>query len=520
MYPGTVDRTSGTKDYTFIGPTEAYYMQFIRRMANPGYNTAAERYAAIPYGDQASLASHYVLTNPSTSTPETVLESLLPSTLYWQANSTTTPNQSTPYDPSNVAGWFAANFNYAATATDALTLPARPLFVVHNPVSNYIWQGYNNNNETANGGVTVLPGPTAYDPLLPSYMLPYGTSEPVSGSSTNAPRFKGVWSNTTAYNLNDIVVAAGPTPPGLITTYISLGNANTGNTPNTTVGTAWRIQPWNTNPAKANINTATFAELFRDFWLVMAGNPSNMTPFGETGVDNYNIYDNAPTVSATGQLQSQLIFRSTLRDFNATAAANVSLTDIPNTTTTVNGVPQPNVTNTNMMLIRAALAAANTIALRDNRQNVISKTIVLQNSSQVDSGGAATPAQLEVEVFSNAPQPVISEVYASTFTGADAVTNTANPQGYIAVELYNPTSVPMTLYQWQLGLINRATTTGAAPNKLAFETFGRPSEQPLDYRPDDLHPKQSSAGSEQARRLRFGTNARLHIHSRARLRAS
>ncbi len=129
-------------------------------------------------------------------------------------------------------------------------------------------------------------------------------------------------------------------------------------------------------------------------------------------------------------------------------------------------------TNTNVMALRAALAAVNTLGLRDNSQNVISRTIDLLNNSQIDTGATPPPqAPVELQVYSNAPQPVISEVYVNTFTGNDSGTGTANPQGYVAVELYNPYPVPLTLINWQLGLINRNTVGSGYPN-LSFQMTG------------------------------------------------
>ncbi|MGD0388920.1 MAG: helix-hairpin-helix domain-containing protein [Tepidisphaeraceae bacterium] len=231
------------------------------------------------------------------------------------------------------------------------------------------------------------------------------------------------------------------------------------------------MQPWSSNPVKANVNTAAFPELFRAFWSVMAGNPSNATPFGTTGVDNYNIYDaTAPTPSNPTLGNPQAMFRSPIRDpFGAAGTAYVSLLDAPNAS--------GNVTNTNTMLLRAALAAVNTLGLRDNSQNVLSRTITLLKNSQINNGGsppAPVTGTVELQVFSSAPQPVICEVYANTFTGPDSGTNTSNPQGYVAVELYNPYSVPMTLKNWQLGLINRSTSGGAYPY-LYFQTNPPPA---------------------------------------------
>src|SRR5208337_4004984 len=102
-----------------------------------------------------------------------------------------------------------ANFAYptpASATTDSLALPMRPLLVTRNPVSNYIQQLYNNG---AGGSYTsnLNASYASSDPLLPSYMLPYGANTAASN-----PHFRGVWNSSPnpAYGLGDIVIYPGP----------------------------------------------------------------------------------------------------------------------------------------------------------------------------------------------------------------------------------------------------------------------------------------------------------------------
>jgi len=483
--PVNASATNNTTDYNFVSEGEAYYQQFIRRIANPGYNTysggsppVGARYQALPLSDEAALAYHFCLQNPN-SLSQSVIESLLPNSLCGTALS---PVPSTPYDPSQVntptTGWYPANFKYTALAADAVVAPMslRAVLVTHSPVSNYIQQIYNNNGGTA----------STSDPILPNYMLPYS-------GATNL-HYKGEWSDRASYNVNDIVVFPGPTPPtsvyasGLYTgpsyTFIAV-NPSTGQQPATinannilTVVTSgyWQLQPWSTNPVKANVNTATFRELFRAFWCVMAGNPSSATPFGYYAVANEppSIYGDTGPVTATANPQHE--FRSSLRDpTNNTFAGATQLDPPPGTTNAggLNGFTQLNggggATNTNTMLLRAASAAVNTLGLRDNSQNIISKTFIV-NNAYVPSVSNTTGTPVEIRVFSNAPQPFITEVYVDNYNGtppAAAGGAPANPNGYIAIELFNPYSVSITLTNWQLAYINRPTgavTPAVYPN--------------------------------------------------------
>ncbi|HEX4053086.1 MAG TPA: helix-hairpin-helix domain-containing protein [Tepidisphaeraceae bacterium] len=478
--PAAFDRMNGSKDYEFISQGEAFYQQFTRRMANPGYNTYAggtppvgARYQALPWSDEAALAYHFCLQNPN-SLSQSVIETLLPYSLCGGTSISASSVPYTPYDPSQVNtanGWYPTNFKYPL-GSDAVPAPMslRALLVTHNPVSNYIQQLYNNN------------GGTAYtsDPILPNYMLPYG---PNTNSGAPAPHARGAWNNTATYYQNDIVVFPGPNPPvnpatgatpgitygGPSYTFICVNPAGVGVgqpppatiTANNTmaVPTAaqlanWQLQPWPSNAVKTNVNTATFRELFRAFWSVMAGNPSNVTPFGSTVADTManGIYDSTNN-------NPQYMFRSPLRDPINSAPATATQLDTP----PGNALPA---TYQNTMLLRAALAAVNTLGMRDNTQNIISKTIILNNAwvfgGPSGTGTAAAQTPVEVRVYSSAPQPIISEVYVNTDTGTTV--NGTNSAGYVAVELFNPYPVPLSLVNWKLAFVNRPSVTPTAPN--------------------------------------------------------
>jgi hypothetical protein len=477
-------------DFNFISQSDAFYNEFIRRMANPGLTVAptsgqplAGRYQAIPLADEASLAYHFGLINQETlssGVSPSILEGLLPFSFdYYAVNKY---YRSTPYggNPStDIAAWFNDNFQYGTAAGDyaGSQQPLRQLLVTHNPVSNAVAQVYNNNDNSVAYLINNYSEGKAYtsDPILPNYMLPY--------SGQNDPHFKGLWNTGTAYQQNDIVVYPGPAQGGApwngpSYTFIAL-NPNTGVAPSTpdpvnhtlTSPTAaqaadWQLQPWTQTPVKTNVNTATFRELFRAFWCVMAGNPSNATPFGYTADPAAGVYDNSSA-------SPQHMFRSPLRDPNSGTPGTASELDGPASTQPSNpNTGTPTNTNTNTMLVRAALAAVNTLGLRDNSQNIISKTFILKNAwvlGGTTGSGTAVPADVEVRVYSSAPQPVISEVYVNTNTGGAS----PNPAGYVAVELFNPYPVPIYLNNWTLAYINRQTkaNTGTYPN-LQFKAIG------------------------------------------------
>ena len=134
----------------------------------------------------------------------------------------------------------------------------RPLVVTRNPVSNYIQQVYNNNDPIANGGK----GPTTSDPILPSYMLPYGPNVGVAN-----PHYRGIWSATAnpAYVADDTVVFEIQPFPIVPVTFLLRSCAGTtapatfsNGVPTAVANATWQLQSWPRNPVKANVNTATF----------------------------------------------------------------------------------------------------------------------------------------------------------------------------------------------------------------------------------------------------------------------
>lgn len=170
---------------------------------------------------------------------------------------------------------------------------------------------------------------------------------------------------------------------------------------------------------KTSVNTAAFNKLWRGFWNVMCLNAST-----------------APHVYVFDTLNPTLIggrmFRPVLR--NPTTPA-VALT----------------MTSTEVMMLRAAIAAVNTMDLRDSDYHVTTRRVFLYNST--------SPADIKYEamIFGGEPQPFITEIYANTDV-------TVNPKGYVAVELHNPYPFAISLANWKLARAYRQTTgTGTVP---------------------------------------------------------
>jgi hypothetical protein len=152
-------------------------------------------------------------------------------------------------------------------------------------------------------------------------------------------------------------------------------------------------------------------------------------------------------------------FRSSLRDPTVRA---------PNTLGTTYFTP------TQQVWLRSLIAALNAQDLRDSDDDVSSRTVQLQATV---AGNANTP--VNVTVFGTERQPYITEVYANNdvsmqkaflpdANGDDSQTanpnaQKQNPKGYVAVELHNPYSVPISLNGWQLGILTRSTSAAKNP---------------------------------------------------------
>jgi hypothetical protein len=111
-----------------------------------------------------------------------------------------------------------------------------------------------------------------------------------------------------------------------------------------------------------------------------------------------------------------------------------------------------------VLLLRAALAAVNTIDLRDADHEVTSRLITLKGKT---ARGVEKP--LDVTVFGNEPQPFITEVFVHTNTQDNGGPGgQRNPRGYVAVELHNPFDAPLSLKGWRLAVASRAAPSQAA----------------------------------------------------------
>jgi hypothetical protein len=118
------------------------------------------------------------------------------------------------------------------------------------------------------------------------------------------------------------------------------------------------------------------------------------------------------------------------------------------------------------MQLRAALAAVNTIDLRDGEDDVTARTVHL---TDFDPATQPNPALHDViaTVYGLERQPFITRVYATNALMTDPLNPLFKQPGYIAIELYNPDPKrPINLSGYALATIQRPGTaqTTTPPN--------------------------------------------------------
>jgi|GEM_PF-3782420 len=179
-------------------------------------------------------------------------------------------------------------------------------------------------------------------------------------------------------------------------------------------------------PPRTSANTATFNDLWRAFWEVMVSDPGVGTP--------------PPAADLN-------IFRTPLRYVSTVANLDTGYT----------------------ALIRSAAAAANTVALRDPAVTTPVQPIA-GIAATLDVGGVPTATPVNATVYGLKRQLFVTEVYANNDDNT-TLAGLANPNGYIAIELYNPypaTDPPMDLTNIYVGSVIRNSaahtiTAGSLP---------------------------------------------------------
>lgn len=401
---------------------DAYYSQAGRRPENLGYRTTGSKYDAFSLLDSAKLARGFVLRDDS-MTPSGVESILYESTL------ASAPG--IPYGPSDATTWYNRNFDVPATAAIATDTPP-------------------NTNTASRRALLTATNPVGSDAIANTVFQSRS-----DGDVTE-------WKNSTTYNFGDVVTFKFGTYSTrtylCLQTHTSVETGANRNRPGTAAGLQyWSLLSWNIQPQKIDVNNADFGELWWGFRRVLSRIP--VLPNSATAAQKQT-YETvlkrvaeAPYVETAGTRAGlgKRMFRNPIRDPNAFGPTPLN---------------SRHLTGSEVLQVRAALAAVNAMALRDNSDNVIARRLFTDDFGNY----SAAPANYlhEVTVFGTERQPYITEVYVNNDIVATAGDDgsAANPKGYVAVELYNPYPVPMVLEGWALGRIKRppvTSTTAAVP---------------------------------------------------------
>jgi hypothetical protein len=223
-------------------------------------------------------------------------------------------------------------------------------------------------------------------------------------------------------------------------------------------------------PLKISLNTAFFEELWRGFYETMCTD-TNTTGLGGDLIEarENDQYQNTQlkTYYGTG-------FTSPPPDTIPVAAGTKTKTPFPPNSGEFhtgrmfrspirnrgrnNRGREPSLTARQVMALRSALAAANTVSMRDGSEQVTPRRIQL-----VDPANNAKPYQ--AVVYGYARQPFITEVFAHTDVNKVNISNQSdpraayngktNPRGFMAIELYNPYDEDINLNDFQLAIMRR-----------------------------------------------------------------
>ncbi len=454
--------------------------QLARRPGNPGYtDTAGNQFKWAGVGETAALAHRFTLQDAGSG------GSTLEHDLYYDLTATGEDGNAgdaniptSPY-PSTVAGvnaWYNNQFAFDAgsyvlggTYLQLNYMPLRSLLVGTNAVADAVplrlgtssgipfayTAGTATNHQIYHYGDWVYEGGRSYVCILPYDAFVNTAAEP--GPTGINPPATPFWAGTTLVAPTAAQIAAKVGNPGL---------------------------PFTVQPVKTPVNTAPFEQLYLAYAQVMTDS---------VGSDAAIAGGPTPQATVVPQWQPPMQPVATVADPLGKAAYPYPEQQMPMFRSVVrdpSGGTARRLTSSQMLKLRAALAAVNTIDLRDGDDDVTSRRVIL-----TDASNPPVPA-FDVEVFGGEAQPFIGAVYAHVDTTAPA-------SNFITIQFVNPYDHPITVNPsttaginpgWQLGVVNRSTlaatsvttalTMSPANTILGFNLpFVVPAKSPLTGKP-------------------------------------
>lgn len=402
------------------------------RLDNPGKHSDGtnvnndRRLRAFGLGETAMNAARFTLADKLG--PQSALDRLFPNGMRMAtvARDAFEPNQAFANATSMFTGpgWYETIFDYENLYATPAQIPLRPLLVGHNAVSNaapgfigdprlpldedlrqFKYQ-YRGDWPEALVGSAVAPGIYHVGDWV--RYIDYLTGQPRAYVCVRNHPWAPIGDATSQPPL---LVKPNPLPPFIPTT------------PGVRNVAFWAEVPWYSAPVKTNLNTASFGELYAAFTAVMGDAPLARPATGYT--------DEVGRGGGTPNHADYFTFGNVLRPVAGT-------TPPPDPINPVRLNPYF------VRQLRAALAAVNTIDLRDQDEDVTSRTVDLMYPNGV--------VGYRAQVFGSERQPYISEAIVH-------IPKTLTPR-YVGVELFNPHPYPISLNAF--GLYRRARDVGDA----------------------------------------------------------
>ena len=488
---GSATMVGNRADFQFSSIGDALESQLGRRPNNPGETeTGSAQNAKSSFVDSLMFTERFSIANASdmdsTAVPPTSSNDIINALPFSLEKGPSGFVNTQPYNGIGTTGvdaWFTQNFDYLSedlstavtysnTAMNRRTIltgvsgtgnqvttsitPPDYLYNLLSPSSGQ-WSGTGTTTGTGTGTTTplVTRNKNAYteynvNPLSSTLQLPMyiASLNNVSGSasstvdpkiSINQGRFEELF-----YGFFKVMAHSGftgmaddaGTPFSLLYNGNGLGGTNNAFSQRSTV-----------NFDATQGNYAANGVYYRDPYIGMRFTPSTeaaltfpdrLEPPGLASVVNGQTSTSTPPAAEQNPLR---MFRSVLRAAHdrGAAATPPATTGYWNNNTTRLPADQ-------VLVLRAAIAAANLEALRDSSENSASgnfnaRTLMHDIPLTGVVNGVAVP--IVAHVFGLRSQPFITEIYADSFAGADTLGT--NPEGYVAIKLYNPTGVTISL---------------------------------------------------------------------------
>ena len=451
LNPNPIDDAVGSSrldfQYNFVG--EALSLDLGQRIGNPGYTIPGIR-AYPAFGESLALVARFSIAFADDSS--NALVAALP------LSTRSAPSGATPAQPysgttasTGIDRWFRDNFDslrehffVPQTASDVASFTnRRSLLTAYNPVSNQ-----------ASAPVVVPANVAAVLNLTP----PLSTNA-TAKVSINTARFEDLF-----VGFFNTMAKTGFTGGGddagvpFATLYANAQIARAGTAVTTTPFSAASPYVYSSPTA-----TPVASRYYDDPYIGTRFEtplPAAQAPLTNDRTEPGTTLSVVNGQTAVTEQHPLRMFRSPLR---APAVRNAA-GSLPTATTPPWDDSIPRLPADQVVILRSAIAAANLEAMRDSSHNHLyvnagvndgwNNDRVVRHVLPVQAYINNVLTTIVANVYGMRRQPFITEVYANSSTQDDAIapstTGLLNPKGYVAIKLYNPYPVPISLQNCRL----------------------------------------------------------------------